>query len=786
MPRLIILLLLTLTQVHAATPDPLWVAVDQGLVRAEAAAQAGQPEQAVTVLTPLLEPGSITASWHGLIGLRLARAHELAGDHAAALRLARTVAADPTVPDFRRELARDLADQVARVAGRRPRWDFATPAVPKPHPDAVELWVNAERGADAAAGTVVAPLASLGAARDRLRRMRAAGTLSFGAVVLARGTWNQAEPLILEPEDSGRLQTPIVWQAAGLNRPRLCHARSVTAKLTTAVDADLLALLPNAARDQARQVDLRRLDNGTSLTLAAIRAGGFASGAGFTGSPLVELWWDGEPLPLARWPGSASWATIGSISPEQRSETWKGPSSAVGSFTSAMPVPAGWTREPDPWLLGWWCWDWAEARVAMAAVDPASGRIDLAKPWPQYGLLQGQRWCALNVFSAIDHPGAWCLDATSGRLVVWPPGRWDRATVEVTLPSSPRIQLHEVRDVVIAGFDLDAAGGDGVMVQGGERVVLADLRITRLSGDGIRIDGGHGHQVIGGEIARLGRGGISLIGGDRRSLSRSDHLVTGVRLHHLGRIDATYTPAVHLSGVGGSVIANTMSDLPSSAIRCDGNEHRIERNDIARTVLVSDDQGSIDTWGDPTFRGTIMRWNRFTDTGHDGGLGQAAIRLDDAISGQVLVGNLCIRSGVGGFGAIQVHAGTDNFVEDTWVVGGSLGVSWSVWDDGHWQRYLRENAREMIASMAIDRPPFAERYPALANLGLGGSRNHCWGVTVWGERLWNREPAMIERTGGNRVIGGPMPDTATLASTIAASLAVPIPVEHLGAGSLRH
>jgi hypothetical protein len=85
-----------------------------------------------------------------------------------------------------------------------------------------------------------------------------------------------------------------------------------------------------------------------------------------------------------------------------------------------------------------------------------------------------------------------------------------------------------------------------------------------------------------------------------------------------------------------------MHHIRSSAINLSGNDHLVELNEAGRVVQESDDQGAVDMWGNPTFRGNVFRWNYFHHIGPwknaltEPALGQAGIRLDDAISGVLI------------------------------------------------------------------------------------------------------------------------------------------------------
>ena len=59
------------------------------------------------------------------------------------------------------------------------------------------------------------PIASLHAARDAVRQLKAQGPLVEPVrVVVAPGRYRLTEPLVLSPEDSGTAECPIVYEAA--------------------------------------------------------------------------------------------------------------------------------------------------------------------------------------------------------------------------------------------------------------------------------------------------------------------------------------------------------------------------------------------------------------------------------------------------------------------------------------------------------------------------------------------------------------------------------------------
>ncbi len=115
-------------------------------------------------------------------------------------------------------------------------------------------------------------------------------------------------------------------------------------------------------------------------------------------------------------------------------------------------------------------------------------------------------------------------------------------------------------------------------------------------------------------------------------------------------------------------------------------------------------------WGNPLYRGVVIRWNRWSDITGGTHCGAAGVRLDDMISGVAVHGNVFERCGSRLFGAVQIHGGKENLVDGNLFLDCPAGVSFSRWGEKHWlasiQRFLKQAAE----------PPHSARYPELANL----------------------------------------------------------------------
>jgi hypothetical protein len=596
-------------------------------------------------------------------------------------------------------------------------------ALPKPPAPAVVFYV-ATTGTDANPGTKDRPFGSIERAREEIRNMKRGGGLPKGgvAVEVAGGEYSGAQTFKLGRDDSGTADAPITYRAAPGATPVFSGGLQIKG-FQPVRDAAILARLPEEARGKVFQVDLKA--NGIK-EFKPLRLGGFASGLGFKTHPTMELFFNGQAMPLARWPNDG-YVRIVDVAVNDGHRIHGIAGSKTGRFTCDTDRPKRWKDDKDILLYGYWFWDWADSYERVASIDAEKREIALAPPFHTYGYRKGQRFYAVNLLSEIDAPGEWYLDRTAGILYFYPPSDPAKATIEVSRTETPAIELDNVSHVALQGFRWTLGAGDAIHIRGGERCLLAGCTIDRFAGDGIAIHGGTRHGVLSCDIRSLGRGGIVASGGDRKTLAPGGHFVENCRIHDLSRIDHTYTPAVVMSGAGNRIAHNLLHDIRSSAIRLGGNDHTVEFNEIFRAVTESDDQGGADMWGNPTFRGNVYRYNYWHHIGNwrepEKGppCGQAGIRLDDAICGVTIHGNVFFRCSAGkhGFGGVQIHGGKDNTIENNVFADCMAAVSFSPWGEDRWLQFVGKS----LDSPEIDRQLYLQRYPDLAKLNEGCNIN---------------------------------------------------------------
>ena len=625
------------------------------------------------------------------------------------------IAATADAPEILKWEAGDRLREVARLQqglpARDPAWGrVQLPAFPAP---GAQLWVSPD-GSDQDPGTRARPFATLARARDAIRAIRAQGLPPGGvAVNVVPGTYRLTESLHFGPEDSGTADAPIVWRATEPGKVSLSGGQAV-AGLTPVTDATILARLPAEARGKVCQVDLKA----AGITdFGEMKPRGFGHGGGY---PALEVFANGEPLTPARWPNEG-FVHVAQVASNDDN-------GAV--FTCAEDRVARWATARDPWFFGYPSWQWADERDPIKAVDAAAKQVTLRNKITYGNFNAGSPYYIYNLLEEIDQPGEWYLDRDSGILYVYPPGDPADTELAVAMLPTPLIQTDGASWIVWQGLTLEYGRWHGAVIKDGDHCLLAGCTIRNCGGDAVDIEGGQGHGIFGCNLYNLGRGGSVITGGDRKTLTPGGHFMENCDVHHFSLVDRTYTPAVLMNGCGNRIAHNRFHHSPCHSMRVEGNDHVIEFNEIHEMVRESDDQGGLDMFANPSFRGVVIRYNYWHDIGtpYATPCGQAGIRLDDAISGIWIYGNVFRKCSNSAFGAIQLHGGKDDVIVNNVFADCLFGISFSGWGPDAWKRFLDSGGvqQQLHGEVEISQPPYSTKYPALARIYENEGVHQIW------------------------------------------------------------
>jgi len=571
----------------------------------------------------------------------------------------------------------------------------------------IEIYIS-PNGNDGNQGTKKSPLKSLEKAKEFIRIARRSQNASEITVLVEDGVYQFEKPLLLTSVDSGTDKFSVVIKASGKAKP-IFTGSSELKNWEILKDNSSLEKLPAEARTKVYVTDLK------------------SAGISDFGDPIEpgkrpELFCNGQLQALARWPNQG-FTKAGLVKgATELPPTFKNKrGTKEGVFEYVANRQKRWANENEVCLGGYWFWDWADEFQKVNKVDTLSKILHLTEPYHRYGYKDSLRYFGVNLFCEIDEPGEWYLDRTNGQFYWYPPAGVNPNKAQVTLSvfNAPfMVELKDCSYLTLQGLTFQESRGSAVSISGGKKCLIKDCRFERFGRDGIHVDGGSGHGISGCSIRTLGFRGIDMKGGDRKNLVAANHFIENTIIEHFSLFKRTYEPAVYLEGCGMRASNNRFRYSSSSAMRLEGNDFTIEYNDVSQVVNESDDQGALDMWYNPSYRGVVVRYNRWSDITGGTHSGAAGVRLDDMISGVLIYGNIFERCGSALFGGVQIHGGKDNMVENNLFYKCLASVSFHRWGEKRWLKELDTLAirTKIYEEVDIRSPQYLSKYPELKTI----------------------------------------------------------------------
>jgi len=547
------------------------------------------------------------------------------------------------------------------------------PAGIPPHPKGELLYVSPE-GNDAWSGKLAepnsarndGPFATLARARDAIRAMQGKPPHKPISVYARGGIYSLSAPLVFLPEDSGTATCPITYAAYPGEKVVLSGGRLITGWKKAASGGQ-----ENRSERWTTQVP------------------GIKEGEWY----FHQLFVNGQRRQRARSPNMGFYH-------------------ADGQFLAGNParfkfhpggILAAWAKQGDVEVVG--LEKWAEFRMPLKAVDPATNIATLSSERQEFGDDKDARYLVENAANALDAPGEWYLDRRSGTLSYLALPGEDVENAQFVAPVLTQLIRLEgdggtsrfVHDIVLRGltcahtdwplppkgyvdmqaaFDIPAA----VELAGARHCRIEQCDFVHLGQYALAIHkGSQDDQVVGNEMADLGAGGVKV--GDPEipkdeTQTTSGILVSENRIHNIGIIYPAGVGVWIGQSSGNTVAHNEISDTYYTAISLGwtwgygptaAHDNRIEFNNlynIGRGLL--SDMGCIYSLG--VQPGTVERNNLCHDvTRYDyGGWG---IYTDEGSSQIVIENNIVYRTQDGGF---HQHYGRENTVRNNIFAFGQL------------------------------------------------------------------------------------------------------------------
>ncbi|MCE9616039.1 MAG: right-handed parallel beta-helix repeat-containing protein [Lentisphaerae bacterium] len=568
------------------------------------------------------------------------------------------------------------------------------------------------------------PLATIEAARDRLRAIKKERGLAGGATVWLRGgVYALGAPLVFKSEDSGAVYYADGSLRRGVDRWGLPHTTLfyLDAPVRYAAYPGEVPVISGGRRLSGWRTETVNGRTAWVTELPDVKAGDWEFRQLFVNNqrrvrprlPKTGFYWM-EDVPGLSLP--ALWGA-----------------SSQDAFICREGDVQAWRNLADAEVVA--LHYWIEERFPLAAFDAATRRVELGRisraPLSDDFHDRFAKYHVDNVFEALTEPGEWYLDRPAGVLYYLPlPGEHPERTVVV----APRLLQLVVMDgdpeggsfvdnvhfegIEFRNTDWRHPGEDGtpaprkaahplgseprgryaaagqaandvsgiVSLYGARGCVLEDCRIA--NGGWYGVDLGPGcveNRIVGCELTDLGAGGVRINGADISDpavLRTGGNRITDNHIHACGRVFHSAVGVLSMLADRNVISHNHIHDLYYTGISVGwrwGYAESLVRDNIVEKNHIHDigqgwlsDMGGIYTLG--VQPGTVLRGNVIHDIVKSS-YGGWAIYLDEGSSHIIVENNICYRASENLF---NLHYGRENIVRNNiFALGGDGLVSYA-------------------------------------------------------------------------------------------------------------
>ncbi len=486
-------------------------------------------------------------------------------------------------------------------------------AIPCSAQQPVEIFVAAG-GSDANSGrSVQQPFATITRARDEARKLHGTAPVT---VYLRGGLHLLRQPVVFGPEDSGSATTPVTYAAYRDEKPVISGGVPVTG--------------------------WTKGEKGVwTTTIPDVKAGRWY---------FSQLFVDGKLRHRARTPNEGFLRVKGM--PEGTPKTANYHKECRSFEFAAGDIKPEWRNLTDVEVIVYHFW--TDSHLPIKSIDAAKNIVTFqsaaSKVFTDDFTENGARYIVENVYEALDAPGEWYLDRTTGVLSYIPMAGEDMTKAQViapvassliTLNGEPEkrrfVQYLNFRGLTFEYTNFKLPAGDSNGAQGSASVPAA-IQATGMRNSTFEhctfrnlgtwaIDlkaGSRNNQFLKNDLSYLAAGGIRVNGGTEREhplRASGGNLIADNRLHHWGEVFPSAVGVLLMNTDSNTVEHNDIHDGWYTGIsigwrwgyeRSVSRDNRIEYNHIYTIGqgLLSD-MGGIYTLG--VSPGTVIRYNHIHD-----------------------------------------------------------------------------------------------------------------------------------------------------------------------------
>ncbi len=608
-----------------------------------------------------------------------------------------------------------------------------------------EIFVS-PNGSDSNEGTFEKPLATLAAAKKKVRKYR--NKYTQVSVIFRGGEYFIDENIAFGTDDGGYPGAPVIYKAYEGEKPTFVGGIKLdNSKMKPVTDEEFLSRLTDkSAAGKIYYIEIPEFAD--YLTVGDVDDG--------ISSINIEAFENNKPMNSARFPKRdlSTPAFFGNYTKIIKYHK-EGDELRAYFCDEALDRIKLWSDYAKKHALidGFFAVrDWRQDynRVLRFDLDDGYAVLDGKMAYkPKLDAEVSQRAYFYNISDELSQPGEYYIDKDKCIFYFVPSGAIEDEEIYLTTLSGTMITLaHRIHSLKFEGLSFKYCRGDFFEATDLNNVVFDGLEIANGSKKAINISVCRNVLVTGCHIYNMGSGGVFIqhYGERDTTVPRKRTVSVTVEncdIHDVARISRCYSATVGVDYDCSNVIIrnNKLHSSPHLLIYIrNSNDILIENNELYEAVRDSDDSGAV-YWGRSSIHlGTVLRNNYFHDCGNNFATwGISCIYMDDGAVGADVYNNVFanVTGPVEYHGSVVLRMSPQSFshVHNNVFVGGSLMHVFGGWHQNH-TKGLCEFYPTALGALTVASYDSSNRYEELASWGFFGNywKEH-YKDTIWA-RMW--------------------------------------------------
>ena len=580
----------------------------------------------------------------------------------------------------------------------------------------------AKNGNDSNTGAIDSPLATINAARKRVRKYCKDGydvsvNIRGGEYFVERGIYLSCE------DSASRADTPITYRAYNGEDVTFVGGRAVPAeKISRVTDSEVLSrIIDKNARERLLQIDLSDYMDIITDNFRYEHRRGFPN----------RFYMNGKAMEIARFPKRGDdrnvWGPY--LSPtlyETDERAWR-----MYVCDTAKKRMRLWDKRAldGLWVHGYFVHDWADANIKVSAADADGGWVEMTQIQtyqPKSGNAEKRRYYFFNVLDELSKTGEYYIDFDKKLMYFVPEEGCEAPEIVIPVLDDPMFTVDiDAVNIKFEGLRFAYTHAKVFAMTDAQHITIENCEFVHGNQVAIKLRRAFNITIRGCHFYDYGCGAVQTeFVGERFKDRKGNLLIENCRFHEIAQGMHCYTGInIGWESSGITIRGCEIYDTPHTLIYAfNSSDILIENNNLYNAVRDVDDSGAIYWQMSSSNLGTVIRNNYIHDCGNAGAhWGTSALYADGGTGADVynnIFENVCegCEDKVE-FTAVKCHSESFSHIHNNIFIGGNRIYSLGTWD--HQYNYgIAEWITEALGAYTLTSYPAQRQYDNLTAAGF--------------------------------------------------------------------